>query len=78
MNLKKKLQPFPFPGMSFNTDLFKLYENVFCISDSAVILILKSAKASEDKVKADIVAYENELNKNQNKLKRTFKTLKKM
>ena len=66
MNIEEELQlPFPF-GMS-KADLFKLYENVFCISDSAIIL--KSAKASEDKVKADIVAYENELNKNQNKLK---------
>lgn len=66
MNIEEELQlPFPF-GMS-KADLFKLYENVFCISDSAIIL--KSARASEDKVKADIVAYENELNKNQNKLK---------
>ena len=66
MNIEEELQlPFPF-GMS-KADLFKLYEDVFCISDSAIIL--KSARASEDKVKADIVAYENELNKNQNKLK---------
>ena len=54
MNIEEELQlPFPF-GMS-KADLFKLYENVFCISDSAIIL--KSARASEDKVKADIVAY---------------------
>lgn len=51
MNIEEELQlPFPF-GIS-DSELFKLFENVFCISDSAVIL--KAAKEHEDKVKDDI------------------------
>ena len=66
MNLEEELQlPFPF-GMS-NTDLFKLYENVFCISDSAVIL--KAAKGVEDETKFEISTLENDIIKNSNKLK---------
>lgn len=66
MNLEEELQlPFPF-GMS-NTDLFKLYENVFCISDSAVIL--KAAKGVEDETKFEISTLENDIIKNNNKLK---------
>ena len=66
MNLEEELQlPFPF-GIS-NTDLFKLYENVFCISDSAVIL--KAAKGVEDETKFEISTLENGIIKNNNKLK---------
>ena len=51
MNIEEELQlPFPF-GLN-GSDLFKLFENVFCISDSAVIL--KSAKEYEKGVEADI------------------------
>ena len=66
MNLEEELQlPFPF-GIS-NADLFKLYENVFCISDSAVIL--KSAKTMEDNTKFEISTLENNIINNNNKLK---------
>ena len=66
MNIEEELQlPFPF-GMS-DSDLFKLYENVFCISDSAIIL--KSAKGVEDKTKVEIATIENDIVKNENKLK---------
>ncbi len=66
MNMEEELQlPFPF-GIS-KSELFKLYENVFCVSDSAVIL--KSAKEHEDKAKSDIALLENDLLKNENKLK---------
>ena len=66
MNIEEELQlPFPF-GVS-KSELFKLFENVFCVSDSAVIL--KSAKEQEDKVKGDITIFESELAKNKNKLK---------
>lgn len=65
MNIEEELQiPFPF-GLS-NSDLFKLYENVFCVSDSAIIL--KSAKEHEDEVKSEITSIELELNKNKSKL----------
>ena len=51
MNIEEELQlPFPF-GIP-DSELFKLFENVFCVSDSAVIL--KSAKEHEDKVKDDL------------------------
>ena len=66
MNIEEELQlPFPF-GMS-DSDLFKLYENVFCISDSAIIL--KAAKGVEDKTKVEITTIENDIVKNENKLK---------
>lgn len=66
MNIEEELQlPFPF-GMS-DADLFKLYENVFCISDSAIIL--KAAKGVEDKTKLEITTLENDIIKNENKLK---------
>lgn len=66
MNIEEELQlPFPF-GMS-KTDLFKLYEDVFCISDSSIIL--KAAKEVEDDTKVQIVSLENEIIKNKNKLK---------
>ena len=65
MNIEEELQlPFPF-GISKN-DLFKLFENVFCISDSAIIL--KAAKGVENNIKLDITTLENEINKNKNKL----------
>lgn len=66
MNIEEELQlPFPF-GLN-SIDLFKLYEDVFCISDSAVIL--KAIKSDEDKTKSEITFLDNEVNKNQNKLK---------
>ena len=65
MNIEEELQlPFPF-GIS-KADLFKLYENVFCVSDSAVIL--KAAKEQEETTKNQIVSLENDITKNQNKL----------
>lgn len=65
MNIEEELQlPFPF-GIS-KSELFKLYEDVFCVSDSSIIL--KSAKEKEDEVKRDIVFTENELEKNKVKL----------
>lgn len=64
MNIEEELQlPFPF-GLS-KSDLFKLYENVFCVSDSATIL--KSAKDTEDSVKTDISYIDSELSKNKRK-----------
>lgn len=72
MNIEEELQlPFPF-GYS-KSELFKLYENVFCVSDSSVIL--KGAKEQEDVVKNEIASLDNELNKNKIKLKelQTFK-----
>ena len=60
MNIEEELQlPFPY-GVS-KTDLFKLFENIFCVSDSAVIL--KSAKDHENEVKNDISLLENEATK---------------
>lgn len=65
MNIEEELQlPFPY-GVS-KTDLFKLFENIFCVSDSAVIL--KSAKDHENEVKSDISLLENEVSKVKNKL----------
>lgn len=65
MNIEEELQlPFPF-GIP-KSELFKLYENVFCVSDSAIIL--KAAKAKEDEVKSNIATTENEITKNKNKL----------
>ena len=65
LNIEEELQlPFPF-GLS-KTDLFKLYENVFCISDSAIIL--KAAKKQEDDTSSNISLMTNELAKNKNKL----------
>lgn len=55
MNIEEELQlPFPF-GVS-KSELFKLFENVFCVSDSAIIL--KSAKEHEDNVKDKISSLE--------------------
>lgn len=66
MNIEEELQlPFPF-GIN-SIDLFKLYEDVFCVSDSSVIM--KAAKSSEDNTKSDIVTLENEIIKNENKFK---------
>lgn len=65
MNIEEELQlPFPF-GIS-KSELFKLYENVFCVSDSAVIL--KAAKEREEETKTKISTLENEIIKNTNKL----------
>ena len=65
MNIEEELQlPFPF-GLS-KSEFFKLYENIFCVSDSATIL--KSAKEHENKVKFDLDLLEVELNKNKIKL----------
>ena len=73
MNIEEELQlPFPF-GIP-DSELFKLFENVFCVSDSAVIL--KSAKDHEDKVKDDISLLELEEAKVQNKIN-CLNTLKK-
>ena len=65
MNIEEELQ-LPFPFGYNKSELFKLYENVFCVSDSAVIL--KSAKEFENKVKFDLDLLEVELNKNKTKL----------
>lgn len=66
LNIEEELQlPFPF-GLT-NADLFKLFENIFCVSDSAVIL--KAAKGCEDEVKAEITSLELEDQKNQIKIK---------
>lgn len=65
MNIEEELQlPFPY-GIS-KIDLFKLFENIFCVSDSAIIL--KSAKNHENEVKSDIELLENEISKVKNKL----------
>ena len=66
MNIEEELQlPFPF-GIS-KSELFKLYENVFCVSDSAVIL--KAAKEEEEEVKNRLSILENDVTVNKNKLK---------
>lgn len=66
MNIEGEFDvPFPFDLSS--TDLFKLFENIFCISDSAVIL--KSAKEHEDKTKKEIEVIETDILKNDRKLK---------
>ena len=66
MNIEEELQlPFPF-GIS-KADLFKIFENVFCVSDSAVIL--KSAKDNEDDVKSDLASLELEKQKNEVKIR---------
>ena len=65
MNIEEELQlPFPF-GIS-KTDLFKLYENVFCVSDSAVIL--KAANGKELETKDYITSLENDIAKNETKI----------
>lgn len=65
MNIEEELQlPFPFGISKF--ELFKLYENVFCISDSAVIL--KAMKENEDSVKSKMSELDLNLTKNKNKL----------
>ena len=65
MNIEEELQlPFPF-GLS-KSDLFKLFENVFCVSDSAVIL--KAAKEQEDGIKDNIEALELDRVKIQSKI----------
>lgn len=72
MNIEEELQlPFPF-GIS-HSDLFKLFENVFCVSDSAIIL--KSAKEYEKGVENEISADELELQKTTIKMRelREFK-----
>ena len=66
MNIEEELQlPFPF-GMS-DSDLFKLYENVFCISDSAIII--KAAKGVEDKTNTEIATLDNDILKKDNNIK---------
>ena len=70
MNIEEELQlPFPF-GIP-KSDLFRLYENVFCISDSAVIL--KAAKDKEEEVKKEILSTENEIIKGKTKLEEIAK-----
>ena len=65
MNIEEELQlPFPF-GIS-GVELFKLFENVFCVSDSAVIL--KSAKDYEKSVNDEIDSLEIEAQKAQVKI----------
>lgn len=65
MNIEEELQlPFPF-GMS-KQELFKLYEDVFCISDSAVIL--KAAKGREEEIKFEISNLESANLKNEKKI----------
>ena len=65
MNIEEELQ-LPFPYGTSKTDLFKLFENIFCVSDSAIIL--KSAKDYENEVKSEIRLLENEKVKIKNKL----------
>ncbi len=66
MNIEEELQlPFPF-GLT-SSDLFKLFENVFFVSDSAVIL--KAAKGCEDETKSEISSLELEEQKNQVKIR---------
>ncbi len=66
MNIEEELQlPFPF-GLT-SSELFKLFENVFCVSDSAVIL--KAAKGCEDDTKSEIGSLELEEQKNQVKIR---------
>lgn len=65
MNIEEELQ-LPFPFGYNKSELFKLYENVFCVSDSAVIM--KSAKEHENKVKFDLDMLNVELEKNKTKL----------
>lgn len=75
MNIEEELQlPFPY-GIS-KTDLFKLFENVFCVSDSAVIL--KSAKDHENVVKAEVEILENEVLKTNKKLEELAKFKKEL
>lgn len=65
MNIEEELQlPFPF-GFS-KSDLFKLFENIFCVSDSAIIL--KSMKDHEVQIKTEIDFLENDLLKNKKKV----------
>ena len=65
MNMEEELQlPFPF-GIS-EAELFKLFENVFCVSDSAVIL--KAAKEQDDNVKSNMEALDLESLKVQSKI----------
>ena len=66
MNIEEELQ-LPFPFDMTRSDLFKLYEDVFCVSDSAIIL--KAAKGTEDETKDEVALIENEISKNENKLK---------
>lgn len=66
MNIEEELQlPFPF-GIT-GSELFKLFENVFCVSDSAVIL--KSAKEYEKGVESSITSLELEQKKVDIKIK---------
>lgn len=66
MNIEEELQlPFPF-GIS-HSDLFKLFENVFCVSDSAIIL--KSAKEYEKGVETEVSTLEFDLQKTNTKLR---------
>ena len=66
MNIEEELQlPFPF-GLN-GSDLFKLFENVFCISDSAIIL--KSAKEYEKGIESEIDALDLEEEKTKAKVK---------
>ena len=53
--------------------MFKLFENIFCISDSAIIL--KSAKDHENQVKSEISLLDNEVSKTKVKIEelRKFK-----
>lgn len=65
MNIEGELElPFPFDRNS--SELFKLFENIFCVSDSATIL--KSMKEEEDKNTRDKVKVEEELQRTNLKL----------
>ena len=65
MNIEEELQ-LPFPFGTSKTDLFKLFENIFCVSDSAVIL--KAAKEQEEAIKDNIEALELDKIKIESKL----------
>ena len=65
MNIEEELQ-LPFPFGCTSSELFKLFENVFCISDSAVIL--KSAKDYEKGIDTEITSLNLEEQKIEAKL----------
>lgn len=56
-----------FPYQYNSVELFKLFENIFCVSDSTKIL--KAMKEDEDSCKSNIKDFTNEINRINNKLK---------
>ena len=56
----------PFPFYKSSSELFKLFENIFSVSDSAKIL--KAMKEDEDSCKKQLLEVENELNRTKRKI----------